>query len=407
MIEMTKEQSYTLNKIIEDLAHKDYVTLGGFAGTGKTFLISKISEQLKHDKKNMRIVYVAPTGRAAASMKKKLDNNKIDPDFVGTIHSLIYYPVVDDVTKKIIGWRKKREIGDVDLIVIDEASMVNSWIWHDLKQYAIKILAVGDHGQLYPVESLDDGTKFNLMQNPNYKLTQIHRQAEDNPIVKISIDVRNNIIIPNGLYNKNVFKMDWSNPECKKIFESIKFDDDTIVLCGRNVTRNELNEVIRKRLNFVREEPYPGEKIVCLSNNRKLGIMNGEILTLLWLMHYDKNLYELTVKKEKTDDLFTVLAYKKSFGLVDYSHLNNDVTKLFKRMSADAEKKEDLNKFGGICIFDFGYAISVHKSQGSSWRRVILFEERNYYQNDEDWTRWLYTGITRSEEKLMIIDDYR
>ena len=57
-------------------------------------------------------------------------------------------------------------------------------------------------------------------------------------------------------------------------------------------------------------------------------------------------------------------------------------------------------------MFDYGYAISVHKSQGSEWDKVILVEERNFYQSDEDYARWLYTGITRAKNKLLIIKNF-
>jgi exodeoxyribonuclease-5 len=93
-------------------------------------------------------------------------------DYVGTIHSLMYFPETDDVSGMILGWHR-REWLEFDFIFVDEASMVGKEIWEDLLAYGVPIVAIGDHGQLPPIGK----DNFNLMEDPEYVLTEIHRQA--------------------------------------------------------------------------------------------------------------------------------------------------------------------------------------------------------------------------------------
>src|SRR5688572_5564127 len=128
-----------------------YVTLGGYAGTGKTTLISLIRKELHTSNKLIKVGFASYTGKAARVLKTKLkEASSIYPqDSVGTIHSLIYSPITND-RQEIIGWQKKDEI-DRDLIIIDEASMVDELIWNHLISYKTPIIVVGDHGQLPPI----------------------------------------------------------------------------------------------------------------------------------------------------------------------------------------------------------------------------------------------------------------
>ena len=163
---------------------KQYITLGGYAGTGKTTLMAvlrkKIGQQATDKKK--RVAFVSYTGKAARVLRGKLMAEKAmeDNDSVGTIHSLIYSPITND-KKEIVGWEKKEKV-ETDLIVVDEASMVDSSIWADLLSYNVPIVAAGDHGQLPPIRG-----SFNLMEKPDLLLEEIHRQAADNPIIKVLV----------------------------------------------------------------------------------------------------------------------------------------------------------------------------------------------------------------------------
>ena len=145
--------------------------------------------------------------------------------------------------------------------------------------------------------------------------------------------------------------------------------------------------------------PYPGERIVCLKNNHDIKLMNGQIGTLLWLMPEEKDMYRLTIEVDGAFEPFECIAHMSTFGQVTYTTYNEDQTTKDARSYA-RDKGYELD------YFDYGYCISVHKSQGSEWNKVILFEQRTQHWDDDYYKRWLYTGITRAKEKLMIVSDY-
>lgn len=409
-IELTKEQQEIANEIYDWFKFhpesQEYQTICGYAGTGKTVLISALAKKLRY-KEKLTFAFCSYTGKSASVLRKKLnDHNSFGcDDFCGTIHQLIYKPktLTDPVTKltKIIGW-EKRWTSTYDLIIIDEASMINESIWEDLKQLKIPIIIVGDHGQLpcigKGVNLLDSNINSNI-----YTLKKIHRQAKNNPIIQMSIDVRNKGRINPGIYSPNVFKLDWNEPKTKILFNKIELDQETIILCGFNSTRVELNNIIRKKKNFNKSYPYIGEKIICLKNNRISNIMNGQLGILKWMAPKGADLYEITVDMDGTDELYYGLAHKFCFGKTNYEGayeltLSNNIKKyntIFKKCNVSS-----------IDLFDYGYALSVHKSQGSEWNRVVLFEQKSNYWDDDFYSKWLYTAITRAKDKLCIIYNY-
>lgn len=385
-----------------------YLTIGGYAGTGKTTLISSIANKIREKKlleghKNFSIAFVSYTGKASFVMKSKLEDSKKRNDFIGTIHSLIYAPKYgfDDNGKRVVtGWKRSKEITH-DLIIVDEASMVNKEIWDDLTYYQIPIIAVGDHGQLPPI-----GGKFNLMENPQLKLTEVLRQSKNNPIIKLSESVRKTGFIRPGMYSKNVVKMDWNNPVCQQFIKNLQVDEDTIILCGFNKTRTSLNKLIRDKLAFTKNHPYPGERVICLKNNHDNKIMNGQLGTLMWLTvpgTKNSTIYEMTIKLDNDKAAYCNLVHNDCFGKETYDNM-------YQLYDKDERKKYyGLMKetgFKSIDAFDFGYAISVHRSQGSEWDKVVLFEQRTSHWDDEYYKRWLYTAVTRARKKLVIIYNY-
>jgi len=328
------------------------------------------------------VAFVSYTGKASRVLKNKLEEQKAvdESDFVGTIHSLIYSPIVND-KKEITGWKKK-EVVEQDLIIIDEASMVSEAIWQDLLSFNRLVIAVGDHGQLPPIEG-----RFNLMERPLLKLTEIHRQARDNPIIQLSIWAREKGMIPPGVYGKGIKKFNKRDSwVAQEVEEELKnYQQDTMVLCGYNRTRVELNKFIRNNLGFETSEPRNGDKVICLRNNHSLGIFNGMTGIISVIDSKNDDWWEAEI--EMDDGVYySGLVAKDQFGKTEGI---NFTQKRGRYLKGD--------------LFDFGYALTVHKAQGSQARKVILFEERFSKMNDEQWRRWLYTGITRAEEELCII----
>jgi len=381
---MSSDQKLAINNLLNWYGSKagQYMTLGGYAGTGKTTLISILRDKIKKKHKKVRVAFVSYTGKAARVLRNKLTENKtmIDGDFVGTIHSLIYSPIVNN-RQEITGW-KKRDVVEQDLIIIDEASMVSASIWNDLLSFNKLIIAVGDHGQLPPIEG-----SFNLMEKPILKLVKIHRQARHNPIIKLSIMAREEGKIPVGVYAKGIKKLDnrqaWVANEVDEELKNYNFE--TMVLCGYNNTRVKLNKFIRSNLGFETEEVNVGDKVICLRNNHTKEIFNGMLGTVESLFDKDENWWETEIEMDD-GSFYSGMIAKDQFG---------------KTSGINFTKKRGRYLKGDL--FDFGYALTVHKAQGSQAKKVILFEERFSKMTDDEWRRWLYTGITRAEEELLII----
>ena len=406
-IELSSQQKIVSNSILEKIdgigiGHSGYylTTVGGFAGTGKTTLITELRKKLQKEYLFMSVAFCTFTGKASSVLRKKLTENNalFDQDYCGTIHGLIYEPEVrwDKKLKTfvVVGWKRKptEEFG-YHLIIIDESSMISKEIFSDLKKLNKPIIAFGDHAQLPPI-----GDKFELIKNPEFVLSEIHRQSLNSPIIKLSKIVREEGYIPYGFFSDKVFKMSWNQEICKKIWnEKINFiDNDLVILCGFNTTRANLNLKIRDKLQYKERPPYPCEKVVCLSNNHNLKIMNGQIGNVIWLMA-DDNLYSITL--EIDGDIYDCLVANKCFGEVVYTMYDNKFSS-----KALIEKCADMG-YKSIDFFDYGYVISVHKSQGSEWNKCVLIEQRTKRWDDEYYMRWLYTAVTRAKESLFVITD--
>lgn len=412
MIKLSDEQRFIEKEILDwyrsPSRRNTVVKFAGYAGTGKTTVLSHISKKIRVNSNDMgtrgahKIAFCAFTGKASVVLENKLEETGAlrSYDYIGTIHGLLYFPetIIKNGRKVIVGWNKKKDL-DCDLIVVDEGSMVTGDLWKDLLSYRVPIIVCGDHGQLPPV-----GSKFNLLLDPDYILKEIHRQALENPIVKLTLDIRRKGYIDPGVHGPNVFKLDWNNhPACQKTFNKIDWVQavkNTIILCGFNKTRVNLNKVVRGKLDYKLEEPYPGERVICLQNNHETGVKNGQLGTAVWFYPERKRLYDLTVEMDGFEgDLYQCLCYQDAFGKPTYDQFMDFDYKTY--MPILREKK-----IQRIDLFDFGYAITVHKSQGSEWDRVILFEQRNQYQSDQEYARWLYTAATRAKEKLFVIYNY-
>ncbi|MBU1130081.1 ATP-dependent RecD-like DNA helicase [Patescibacteria group bacterium] len=365
--------------------NSQYITLGGYAGTGKTTLISVFRKELFKLNKKIQVAFCSYTGKATRVLRNKLIESKslYDDDSVGTIHSLIYSPVINS-KKEIVGWKKKDKL-DRDLIIIDEASMVDEVIWLDLCSFGIRIIAVGDHGQLPPIRG-----NFNLMEKPTLKLSKIHRQAEDNPIIKLSILARETGKIPVCNYDNRVVKMKKGSIDAQERSEELlrSYNKETLILCGYNWTRVKLNSFIREALGFESPVPASGDRIICLRNNHVSQVFNGMLGTIENIGKKNEKWYEVEIEMDDEVDIYNGLILAEQFG---------------KQGPMNFGKRRSRTLKGDL--MDFGYALTVHKAQGGQAKRVILFEERFSKMDEEMWRRWLYTGVTRAEEELYVIGE--
>lgn len=376
MIELTEEQKSAHDTIIDwwKSKPKEAITLGGYAGTGKTVTISKIAETMrKYDENNrVSIAFCAYTGKAASVLRSKLTLE--DDDYCGTIHALIYEPIIGE-GGAIEGWQLKSDI-EQDVIIVDEASMISEDIFKDLQSYGKPILAVGDHGQLPPING-----SFNLMEKPILRLEKIHRQAETSAIIRLSMAIRTEGRIPD--------KFD-GNGEVEQMTRGNLFDivnetsrgSKPLYICGFNSTRVLVNKMIRKGMKINSESPVKGDRLICLRNNRKAGIYNGQQGYLIKI--HDAENKETMKVSIMMDDSFT---------------FKGNISK-FQFGQKTTPKNWETKRLGNL--FDFGYALTVHKSQGSESDSVVLILERLPEMDDTLYSRWLYTGITRAKRKLIL-----
>lgn len=414
-MDLTSDQKKALSVLLDWYNSKEkssYITLGGLAGTGKTTIISLFRDKLPS---SANVAFVAYTGKAASVMKNKLTKafGKIKPsDYCGTIHSLIYEPITDD-SGEVVDWRKCNLVG-YDLLVVDECSMISRDIFNDLISYNIPILFVGDHGQLPPINA----DNFNLMNIPDIKLETMHRFNEESQLLKISMIARNEGKIQFGNYNDQVIKVDPRSPLIKQFMLDCKDFSDSIVLCGFNKTRNKMNQKIRKMIGRIDDDPIKGDRVVCLKNNKRAfgcPIYNGMTGTISMLRDYNK-CYDTIIDMDYENNPYKGVISKSTFmkEKVDYSNnefiLKKDL-ELYRKIknvgdyySINNVVKEKNTKVY-LDIFDFAYAMTVHKAQGSEYNRVVLIEEgQSIWGKDTDlWRRWLYTAVTRAKNQLLII----
>ncbi len=385
---LSQDQASALSAIGEWYRGKTapYITLGGYAGTGKTTLVTLLRQALQEFDPKLSVAFCAYTGKASQVLRNKLREQKVlrRGDNTSTIHSLIY----NSKTNKDghTSWQLKDEL-TYDLIVVDEASMVDEDIWRDLLSFDIPILAVGDHGQLPPINS-----QFNLMSEPQLKLEQIFRQEAESPIIQVAQLARTQGFVPVQDFGPSVTKLNKSNYETGQVVEDMlaNWRSDLLVLCGYNHTRVRLNAHIRALRDIEVAEPTVGDVVVCLRNMRTEHLYNGLVGTIVSIENAPDDpsgqWYWAEVFFDSENMRYSGYVLKGQFGA-------KETIKQPPRAPGDTTG----------ALFDFGYALTVHKAQGSQSPRVLLFEERFSKMSDEEWRRWLYTAVTRAETELTII----
>ena len=402
---------------IKSPTRSSYLTLGGYAGTGKTSLIAEVR---KHLPRNWRVAFCAYTGKASGVMKGKLIDSgaiRID-DYVGTIHSLCYRCRQDPETK--LNVFERVSYLDYNLIIVDEASMVNQELFQDLRMYGIPILFVGDHGQLPPISS----DNFNLMSNPVIRLEEVHRFGSDSTLLDLSIMARNGEDIPFKQFDDKVAKVNENDPLVNDfIINHLKDFSNGVCLCGTNNTRVDVNQLIRTNYGIVEDFddkiPRVGDRVVCLRNNKSYAepIYNGMLGRIASISDakgiVPPELGEVYSMSVDVDDGFgySGLVNKSPFGQMKYSSDGKEFITIKELMKLKSKltisERKMIRKIGKKKLyfdsFDFGYCLTVHKAQGSEWGNVMLFEEISGFWDEDYRSKWLYTAITRSNNRLLIV----
>lgn len=334
--------------------------LFGFAGTGKTTLARHIAEGVDGD-----VLFAAFTGKAASVMRSKGCGE------ASTIHSLIYRSRENGSEEPRFTLNKMSELRNAKLLIIDECSMVDAELGRDVLSFGVPVLVLGDPAQLPPVK----GGGFFTEAEPDAMLTEVHRQAMDSPIITLSMKVREGESLDYGRYGE-------SSVIARDEVDAASILAADQVLVGRNETRRKFNARIRTLKGHADTMPVAEDKLVCLRNNRTKGLLNGSIWTVMQANPPKGDLVNLKVIPEEGRG-----ASVKVSVLADFFEGRGEEIPWALRRHTDE--------------FDYGYALTVHKSQGSQWDNVVLFDESFAFR--EHRARWLYTGITRAAERITIV----
>ena len=407
-IKLTERQQEIADALIDFALgnrHTSYIAFSGTAGSGKSEVVAHVARELLDHSPNFAIAFIAPTGKASLVLRNKLRKQEATNDntFIGTMHSLIYSLKSKKAGKMI--WKKK-DIdlsSDYDLLICDEASMLSPEAFRDLLSYQVPVIFVGDSFQLPPVE----GKPFQPLIDTTLTLDEPHRQSLDSPIVKWA-----NVIRKDGAAavpfqsTKSFARLRKGSAEGIRIanaFFEQAADPDTIILCGKNNTRMQLNRAVRTKLGYTGLLPEKGERLMCLRNDRMLGVMNGQLMyvdeatpvpessgTCYWL------------KPEVSSNVSydpSFVAFSSALTAKDGKAISQALAQEHELVSAGLSRSVQKEP----ALFTYGYVTSVHKSQGSEWGRVLLYDERMMYQSDKEYNQWLYTAVTRSSNKLCIL----
>jgi exodeoxyribonuclease V len=359
----SSEQSLALDKVGQWLkaGEPQVFRLFGYAGVGKTTLARHVAEAA-----NGETAFAAFTGKAALVMRSKGCGG------ASTIHALIYRASEGEEGAPTFTLNHDGPASRAGLIVIDECSMVDAELGRDLLSFGKPILVLGDPAQLPPVK----GGGFFTEAEPDVMLTEIHRQAENDPIIRLSQIVRCGGEIAYGEYGES------------RVIRRSEIDAAAVlaadqVLVGVNRTRRMYNQRIRELLGLKEALPVAGDKLVCLRNDRVKGLINGGLWRVEALGGMRKDFVRMTVRADdEASGAQAKVAVLKQF----FEGAEADLPYPVRRESDE---------------FDYGYALTVHKAQGSQWDRVMLFDESRAFR--EHRARWLYTGLTRAARQLTLV----
>lgn len=380
----------------------------GLGGTGKSTCVESIVKEIKG-----KILYAAFTGKAASVMRKKgcpeaatihrlaykpagdppsperLEKLREeikrlyavnDPGALATAQALVEQLKNDEVDSKRKGPRfslnLESEIKYAKLVVIDECSFVDERVGRDLESFGTKLLVLGDPAQLPPVY----GQGYFTSRDPDVFLDEILRQELDNPIRKICEKARRGEPLTYGTYGDSEV-LPYGDP---RVQAHVLAAD--MVIVGRNRTRHACNAKIRRLLGRA-DSPAPiaGDRVVCLRNDHDLGILNG---TQWKVDRCSPDMDKLTANIDITslDDEDRPDTIECETWLHHFLGREDELGAFERRKHVE---------------FDFGNAVTCHRSQGSEWQNVVVFDESKAFRKDA--SKWRYTAFSRASKRLIVV----
>lgn len=431
-----------LSDYILSISTRNIFLLKGYAGTGKTSLISALVNSLSSVNKKPSLL--APTGRAAKVLSKYSKKS------ASTIHRKIYWINSNKNGNTYIKLKENTHTNTI--FIVDEASMIpessdkgfgNRSLLDDLIQYVYdgigcKLILIGDTAQLPPV-NLEISPALNedfLYQNYSkeilsFSLSEVVRQEKSSTILLNATSLRKQITdqhfnLPNFIVNEDVVRIESGDELQERLEDNYNKSGltNTIVLCRSNKRANIYNQQIRSRIRYLEEEISTGDLLMVVRNNyfwlgdknKSELIANGDIIEVLSVNKinnkYGFKFAHITIRlvdfsEQKELDVLVMLDTIKletsSLPYEEYQKLYQEISKEYK--GADAKKKIKENKYLNALQVKFSYSITCHKSQGGQWENV--FVDLGYFKKemlDLSFLRWLYTAITRASKKLYLIN---
>lgn len=449
--ELTTDQKDTLEQLTDFIFSQkkdELFLLKGYAGTGKTTLIGALVTKLWTVGK--KSVLLAPTGRAAKVMSG-FSNSK-----AYTIHKKIYFPKKQSNggVSFTLGVNKHKDT----IFIVDEASMIsdrsleaklfeNDSLLADLIQYVYsghrcKLMFVGDLAQLPPVKLQISPALDQAVLEMDYdkevivsELSQVVRQTQQSGILVNATQIRNQLeqeLFGDYRFQLNGFSDIIRLIEGNEIQEAIEDayrevgKEETAFIVRSNKRANLYNESIRSRILFLEHDLAVGDYMMVVKNNyfwlptsSTVGfIANGDLIEVLEIRAF-KELYgfkfaEVSVQmvdypNQKPFDtilmLDTINSESPSLSYEDSNRLYQEVLKDYENEKSKYKKYLGVknNEYFNALQVKFSYAVTCHKSQGGQWKRIFI--EQPYLPEgvDKEYLRWLYTAITRAQERLYLI----
>lgn len=447
MTTLSEHQGDAVRTVVSRLrgAYPEKLTyIGGYAGTGKSTILPFILEDLGFDPH--KVAFCAPTGKAAKIMRNKLRAQAYPNSIATTIHSAIYRAKpapVAQLESELYAHQVDRDKliksgGDVaslerinraiqrleadlenvyiedkinfqlnvdspialaEVIVVDESSMVGWQMAQDLLSFGVPVIAMGDPGQLPPV-----GDKPGLTAgDPDFFLTEIHRQAADNPIIHLATLARTGRDLPRGEYRdpagvlraevayRTDYDVDWVVDAYHDRIKDPEAESPQ-VLCGTNKTRWKVTRMVREGLPV---GPIGGEPLIVRKNSKEHpALVNGALVTCLS--------EEVTLRPGQTacrmsfmDEDGATYQDKAVFQGLFEEHYTT------KKNSFTTDSRSAYKAKQRLIQLDFAAALTVHNYQGSQSDHIVLIDESSSFREDAD--KHLYTGITRAAETIKIL----